>query len=75
MGAGQQRRLGRFDGYVPRDEKPDGAAGGKVVNVDRVEWHTIPDASTAIAAMQTGQMDWLEAPSPDLLPLVASSRS
>ena len=61
----------KFDGYVPRAEPPDGAAGGKVVHIGRVEWHTIPDAATAVAAMQTGQMDWLEAPTPDLLPLVA----
>ncbi len=68
---GNSAAYAKFEGYTPRDEKPDGAAGGKAVHVDRVEWHTIPDPSTAMAAMQTGQMDWLEAPTPDLLPLVA----
>ena len=63
----------RFDGYVPRQERPDGASGGKVANIGRVEWHTIPDAATAMAAMQTGQMDWLEVPSVDLLPVVANN--
>jgi peptide/nickel transport system substrate-binding protein len=61
----------RFDGYLPRDEPPDGMAGGKAVRVSRVEWRSIPDPGTAMAAMRAGEMDWLEAPSPDLLPLVA----
>src|SRR5206468_167305 len=64
----------RFDGYVPRNEKPDGMAGGKAVNVARVEWRTMPDPSTAMSALQTGQMDWLETTSPDLLPLVARQK-
>ena len=68
---GSRAAWARFDGYVPRNEKPDGMSGGKVVNVARVEWHTIPDPATAIAAMQQGQMDWLEAPTTDLIPLVA----
>ena len=61
----------KLEGYVPR---PGGApsltAGPKIVHVDRVEWRTIPDAATAAKALQTGEVDWLEAPSPDLLPLL-----
>ena len=68
---GSMAAYARFDGYVPRNEAPDGAAGGKVARVARVEWRTIPDAATAMAALQTGRMDWLEQPSPDLLPLAA----
>jgi peptide/nickel transport system substrate-binding protein len=30
----------------------------------------IPDAGTAAAAMQSGEMDWWEAPTFDLLPLL-----
>lgn len=59
----------RFDGYVPRDEEPDNLAGGKVVHVSGVEWTVIPDAQTAMSALITGQADWLEQPSADLLPL------
>src|SRR2546428_12954692 len=33
--------------YVPRNEKPSGAAGGKRALVDRVEWRYIPDQATA----------------------------
>jgi peptide/nickel transport system substrate-binding protein len=66
----------RFDGYVPRpDGTPGISAGPKVVHVERVEWHIVPDASTAQAAMQQGEMDWWERPIPDLLPLLRRDRS
>jgi len=65
---GSRAVYARFAGYVPRAEAPSGTAGGKRVNVDRVEWHTIPDAATAVAALQKGEMDWIEQPSPDHLP-------
>ena len=51
--------------YVPRTESPDGMAGGRVVKVDRVEWHVIPDAATVAAALQSGEMDFVERPSLD----------
>ena len=61
----------RNTAYVPR---PDGSAsftaGPKIVHVDRVEWTVIPDAGTAAAAMQAGEMDWWETPTFDLLPLL-----
>ena len=57
--------------YVPRpDGTPSFTAGPKVVHVDRVEWVVIPDAGTAAAAMQSGEMDWWEVPTFDLLPLL-----
>ena len=37
----------KFAGYVPRSNGvPEWTAGPKVVQVDRVEWHIIPDTST-----------------------------
>ncbi len=59
----------RFAQYVPR---PGGGAPGltsgpKIVNVDRVEWLTMPEASTAAAALQRGEVDWWEVPAPDLV--------
>src|SRR6185312_16010166 len=50
---GSRAAYARFEGYVPRPEPVSGLAGGKRVNVDRVEWLTIPDSSTAMAALQT----------------------
>lgn len=59
----------RFQGYVPRQEAADYLAGGKVTHFDRIEWRTIPDPSTAAAALQAGEIDWWEQPTPDLIPL------
>lgn len=57
--------------YVPRQEPPNGLAGGRVANVDRVVWHIIPDAATAVAALQNGEVDLIEQPSLDLVPQLA----
>lgn len=46
--------------YHPRPEPPDGFAGGHVVKIDRVEWHSMPDANTASAALIAGEIDWIE---------------
>jgi peptide/nickel transport system substrate-binding protein len=56
--------------YAPRQEPPDGTAGGKVVFFDRVEWQVIPDSATAAAALQAGEVDWYEQVQPDLVPLL-----
>ncbi len=63
----------RFDGYVPRpDGTPEWTAGPKHVHFDRVEWTVIPDAGTATAAMQRGEMDWWEKLDFDQKPLLAN---
>ncbi|HXC91028.1 MAG TPA: ABC transporter substrate-binding protein [Stellaceae bacterium] len=56
--------------YVPRQEPPSWAAGGKVVHVDRVVWLYLPDPTTAVAAFTTGEADWWENPPPDFYPLL-----
>src|ERR1700739_2064 len=56
--------------YVPRKELPSWTSGGKVVKVDRVEWITMADAQTAVNALQSGDIDFLEAPPFDLLPVL-----
>lgn len=56
--------------YVPRDEPPSAAAGGKVVHVDRVEWVYIPDPATTMNALQNGEVDLWETPSPDMVPIM-----
>ena len=65
----------RFDRYVPRKEPADRTAGAKIGYFERVEWHTMPDPSTAIAAMQSGEMDWWESTPADLRPLVQRARN
>lgn len=64
----------RFEGYVPRQEASDWASGGKVAGFERIEWTTIPDASTAGAALQSGSADWWEIVPPDLVPLLRRHR-
>jgi len=63
----------RNPAYQPRPEPADGLSGGKVVKIDRVEWLSIPDASTAVAALNSGEIDYLEQPSPDLVPTLAAN--
>jgi peptide/nickel transport system substrate-binding protein len=60
----------KFAGYVPRQEKPEYYSGGKVAHFERVEWSIQPDPATAAAALQTGEVDWLEFPLLDLLPTI-----
>jgi peptide/nickel transport system substrate-binding protein len=60
----------KFAQYKPRTEPPSGLAGGKVAKVDRVEWRAIPDHQTAINALLAGELDYVEAPPHDLLPVL-----
>jgi peptide/nickel transport system substrate-binding protein len=59
--------------YVPRQEPPSWFAGGKVVKVDRVEWITMPDAQTAVNAVVSGDIDFMEIPPFDLVPTLATN--
>ena len=59
--------------YVPRKEPPSWTSGGKVVKVDRVEWITMADAQTAVNALQSGDIDFMEAPSYDILPVLETN--
>jgi peptide/nickel transport system substrate-binding protein len=60
----------RFEDYVPRDEPPSAASGGKVAKVDVVEWLYFPDQTTAVNALLTGEIDYFETPAIDQLPLL-----
>jgi peptide/nickel transport system substrate-binding protein len=62
---GNQVVYERFGDYVPRNEAPSGAAGGKRANVDRVVARYIPDAATASAALEAGEVDWWDNPPVD----------
>jgi peptide/nickel transport system substrate-binding protein len=56
--------------YVPRSEPPSGMAGGKVAKLDRVEWMYLPDASTAVQALIRSEIDIIENPPADLVPVM-----
>ena len=46
--------------YRPRSEPADGLSGGKVVHFERAEFVSLPDSTTRVAALQTGEIDYLE---------------
>lgn len=71
---GARNVYARFERYEPRAGVVSSTAGPKVVHFDRVEWQTIPDAATAAAAIQAGEVDAWEYPATDLLPLLRRSR-
>jgi peptide/nickel transport system substrate-binding protein len=61
----------RFADYRPREDgTSDFTAGPKIAHFDRVEWTVISDASTAAAALQTGEQDWWHAADWDHVPLL-----
>jgi peptide/nickel transport system substrate-binding protein len=60
----------KFAQYRPRSEPPSGLAGGKVAKVDRVEWKAIADHQTAVNALLSGEVDFIESPPHDLLPVL-----
>jgi peptide/nickel transport system substrate-binding protein len=65
----------RNPNYVPRKEPPSSLAGGKVAKLDRVEWVSIPDGQTAINALLSGEIDMVETPAHDLLPVLEKDKN
>lgn len=61
----------RNEAYVPRAEAASGTAGGKRVLVERVEWHNIRDPQSAILALMAGEVDFVENPTAEFLPMLA----
>lgn len=73
---GASAAYARFEKYVPREEGvASRTAGPKRAEVDRVEWRIIPDAATASAALQRGEVDWWLAANPDLLGVLRADRN
>jgi len=58
--SGDRIAYAKFVGYVPRNEPPNGLAGGKVAKVDKLDFRIIPDASTKSSALRTGEVDFLD---------------
>jgi peptide/nickel transport system substrate-binding protein len=65
----------KFDKYKPRSEPASGLSGGKVVKIDRVEWIAISDQQQAVNALLAGEIDYIEAPSHDLIPLLKGDKN
>ena len=63
----------RFAEYQPRQDAPGFTSGAKVAHLDRVEWVVMPEPATALSALLAGEVDWIEAPPPDILPRLRRS--
>lgn len=62
--------------YVPRPGgTPSYTSGPKIAHVERIEWLTIDDASTAVSALRRGEVDWLQAVNADQVPALAGDRA
>ena len=58
----------KFEGYRPRPEPADLAAGGKVARVQRVEWLHFSSPRAARLALVTGEVDYYERPPRESVP-------
>jgi peptide/nickel transport system substrate-binding protein len=73
--AGARAVWERNPDYVPRSSgTPEWTSGPKIAKFERIEWTIIQDPSTAMAALQTGEVDWWYTPSADLLPVLQKSK-
>jgi len=72
---GERASFVRNPRYRPRAEAPDGLSGGKVVRMERVELISVTDQSTRAAALQAGELDWLEILPPDFVAPMRRNRN
>jgi len=63
----------KFRDYVPRKDATSGAAGAKIAKVDRVDWLYIPDPTTCMNALMSGEVDYYEQVPADLAPILAKA--
>ncbi|EHL96134.1 Tat pathway signal sequence domain protein [Acetobacteraceae bacterium AT-5844] len=73
--AGSRATYAKFDGYVPREGAPDWTSGGKVAHFNRIEWNILPDPATAVAALSNGEVDWVDQPLSDLIPVLSRNNA
>jgi peptide/nickel transport system substrate-binding protein len=66
--SGARNVYATFDAYQPRAGVASFCAGPRIAHFDRVEWLTTPDPATQAAALQRGEVDWVEQPVMDLVP-------
>jgi peptide/nickel transport system substrate-binding protein len=52
---GEYIRLDRWDGYVPRDEPPNGRAGKKIAYLDHLEFHIVTEVAARVNGIGSGQ--------------------
>jgi peptide/nickel transport system substrate-binding protein len=72
---GARNVYAKFEKYVPREGVASFCAGPRRVFFDRVEWLTTPDPATQAAALQAGEVDWVEQPVMDLVPSLRANKA
>ena len=50
----------RWEDYQPRSEPTSYMAGGHTAYIDTVQWLEVPDFATRVAALTTGEVDWVD---------------
>lgn len=70
--SGSKAVFEKFAGYKPRSDSfpPTYTAGPKIAHFEKIVWNIIPDASTAAAALQAGEIDMIEMVGADFLPVL-----
>ena len=63
----------RWEDYQPRAEESSYMSGGHTAYIDKVEWLEVPDFATRVAALTTGQVDWVDEYPSDFAPRVEES--
>lgn len=72
---GARNVYAKFDGYQPREGVASFCAGPRIAHFERVEWLTTPDPATQAAALQRGEVDWVEQPVMDLVPSLRQDKN
>jgi peptide/nickel transport system substrate-binding protein len=74
--AGARNVYAKFDKYVPRPQgTPSFCAGPRIAHFERVQWQTTPDPATQVAALRSGEVDWVEQPLMDLVGQLRADKS
>lgn len=66
--------LARHEGYRPRPEPSVWASGAKHPRFERIELIAMPDVSSQVSALSTGEVDYLERLPADVLPILERNR-
>ena len=61
---GQYVEMARNDNYWDRERVP---------KVDKLVLYPMPEATTRVAALRSGQVDWIEVPAPDAIPSIKAA--
>ncbi|WP_207539601.1 ABC transporter substrate-binding protein [Sabulicella rubraurantiaca] len=67
--------LVRNEAYRPRSEPSVWASGGKRPTFERMELISMPDVSSQVSALLTGEVDYLERLPADVLPILERNRT